>query len=85
MQEVYGNRAERVFDMDTGQHDAGNHAMALADVHYPSRNTPEDVTKLKRWGIGKISIAIHTRTIRISCKRQVMDDTQLPTLYGAPG
>ena len=32
MQGVYGNLAERVFDIYTAQHDAGNHTMALAEV-----------------------------------------------------
>ena len=32
MQGVYGNLAERVFDIYTAQHDAGNHTTALAEV-----------------------------------------------------
>ena len=85
MQGVYGNLAERVFDIYTAQHDAGNRAMALVEVQNPSTNIREDVTKLTRWSNGESSIAIHTRAIPICCKRQVMDDTQLPTLYGTYG
>ena len=57
---VYGNLAERVFDIDTAQHDAGNHAMSLAEVQNPSTKILEDATKLTRWGSGEISIVIHT-------------------------
>ena len=83
MQGVYGNLAERVFDIDTTKHDAGNRTMALAEVQDPSTNVPEDVTKFTGWGSGEMSIVVHTQTIPISCKRQVMDDTQLPIIYGA--
>ena len=63
MQGVYGDLAERVFDIDTAQHEAGNHAMALLEVHDPSTNIPEDLTKLTRWGSGENSIAIRLRII----------------------
>ena len=77
MQGVNVNLAERVFDIDTAQHDAGKRAMA--GVQDPSTNILEDVTKLTRRGNGEISIVIHTRTVPISYKRQVFDGTQLPT------
>jgi hypothetical protein len=67
MQGVYGNLVERVFNIDTSQHDAGNHAMALAEVHDRSTNIPEDVTKLPRWDSSKISTTIHIPTIPIYC------------------
>ena len=67
MQGVYENLTECVCCIDTAQHYAGNHAMALAEVQDPSTNIPEDVTKLTRWGSGKINIVIQTRTIPISC------------------
>ena len=85
MQGVCGNLAEYVFDIDTAQHDAGNRAMTLAELQDPSTNISKDVTKLTRWGSGEINVAVHTRTEPISCKRQVMDDTKLPTLYGTQG
>ena len=85
IQRVYGKLANRVFDIDTAQRDAGNHAMAPAEVRSPSTDIPEDVTKLTRWDSGEVSIVINTRTILISCKRLVTDDTQLPTLSGAQG
>ena len=59
--------------------------MALTEVHDLSTNILEDVTKLTRWGSGEISIVMQTRTVPISCKRLVMDYTQLPTLDGAQG
>ena len=85
LQRFYGDLAEGICDIDTEQHDGDNRAMALAEVQDPSTSIPEDVTKLTWWGSGEISFAVLTRTVSISCKRQVMDNTQLPNLYGAQG
>ena len=85
MQGVYGNLADYVFGIDTAQHIAGNRTMALAEVHDPSTNISEDGIKLTGWGSGGIGNVIHTRTVSISCKRQVMYDTKLPTLYEPRG
>ena len=76
------NLVKRVFDIYTA-HGAGNHAMTLAELWCPSTNISEDVTNFTRWSSGEISIVTHTRTVPISCKRQVMDGAQFPTLYGA--
>ena len=50
MQRVCEDLAESIFDINTAQHDAGSRGMALAEVHHPSTNILEDVTKLTRWG-----------------------------------